>query len=94
MDPQQIEIYSELRQTKQELLDKLQEGNGSPLIKPLIEAELTDIDAALQKLETGTYGTCEISGDLIPNDLLAIVPTLKSIEDCKTIHYVIHKSAL
>jgi len=92
MDPQQFEIYSELRQTKQELKEKLQNVNCSSLIKPLIEDEIKDIETALTKLEKGTYGTCEISGELIPDDLLSIIPTLKSMDDCKTIHYVIHKS--
>ena len=50
------------------------------LLKPYIEGELKDIETALQKLEKGTFGTCEISGELIPEDLLTMVPTFKSIE--------------
>jgi hypothetical protein len=94
MDPHQIEIYSELRKTKQELMEKLQVGNSSNLIKPYIEDELKDIETALHKLENGTYGTCEISGELIPEDLLTIVPTLKSIDDCRTLRYIIQQSTM
>ena len=92
MDQQQNEVYSELRKTKQELIEKLEGGNCSPIIKPYIEGELKDIEAALQKLAKGTFGTCEVSGELIPEDLLTIVPTLKSIDDCKTLQYLIGKS--
>lgn len=83
-------IYSELRQTKHELLERLE--NCSALVKPYIISELKDIDNALKKLETGSFGTCEISGELLPQDLLAMVPTLKSIDDCKMISYFIRKS--
>jgi RNA polymerase-binding transcription factor DksA len=93
MDQQQNEIYSELRKTKQELIENLEGGGKSlPIIKSYIEGELKDIEAALQKLEKGTFGTCEVSGELIPEDLLTIVPTLKSIDDCKTLQYLIRKS--
>lgn len=94
MDQQQNEIYSELRKTKQELLETLELGSCSPLIKPFIEDELKDIEAAIQKLKNGTFGTCEISGEFIPNDLLTLVPTLKSIDDCKTLQYVMRKSTI
>ena len=93
MDQQQNEIYSELRKTKQELIENLEGGGkSSSIIKSYIEGELKDIEAALQKLEKGTFGTCEVSGELIPEDLLTIVPTLKSIDDCKTLQYLIRKS--
>ena len=93
MDQQQNEIYSELRKTKQELIENLEGGGkSSPIIKSYIEGELKDIEAALQKLAKGTFGTCEVSGELIPEDLLTIVPTLKSIDDCKTLQYLIRKS--
>jgi hypothetical protein len=94
MDQQQNEIYSELRKTKRELIEKLEAGKCSPVIRPFIEGELKDIKTAIQKLENGTFGTCEISGELIPDDLLTIVPTLKSIDDCKTLQYLIRKSTI
>jgi RNA polymerase-binding transcription factor DksA len=83
----QDEIYSELRKTKEEIINRLQSNNCSPLIKPLIESELKDIEEALYKFEKGTFGKCEISGELIPKDLLMMVPTLKTMDDCKTVSY-------
>ena len=50
MDHKHIEIYSELRKTKQELIQRLQNEKCSPLVKPYIEGELQDIEAALKKL--------------------------------------------
>ena len=61
------------------------------LVKPYIEGELDDIETALKKLDTGTYGTCEISGEIMPEYLLSMVPTLKSIEDCKMMSYFFRK---
>jgi hypothetical protein len=86
------EIYSELRNTKQELLQRLEEHNCSPLVKPYIVGELEDIDKALDKLEAGTFGTCEISGELLPQDLLAMIPTLRSVKDCQTFRYFFRKA--
>jgi hypothetical protein len=85
-------IYSELRKTKQELLQRLDDNNSSPLVKPYILCELKDIENAIEKLETGTFGTCEISGELLPQDLLAMIPTLKSLDDCKTISYFFRRA--
>lgn len=93
MDQNTYEIYSELRKTKEELVKRLQNEKCSPLVKPYIEGELTDIEAALQKLETGTFGTCEISGELIPEELLTVIPTLRSLDDCKTVSYFIRKAS-
>ena len=91
MDRNINEIYSELRKTKEELIQRLENENCSQLVKPYIEGELDDIETALKKLETGTYGTCEISGEIMPEHLLSMVPTLKSIEDCKMMSYFFRK---
>jgi RNA polymerase-binding transcription factor DksA len=93
MDQNIYEIYSELRKTKEELIQRLENKKCSPLVKPYIEGELKDIETALQKLEAGTFGTCEISGELIPEELLTVIPTLKSIDDCKTVSYFIRKES-
>nr|WP_295973956.1 hypothetical protein [uncultured Bacillus sp.] len=92
MDLNTNEIYSELRKTKQELLERLENDCSSPLIKPYLLGELQDIDRALEKLERGTFGTCEISGELLPADVLLMIPTLKSMDDCKTIRYFLRKA--
>jgi hypothetical protein len=92
MDPNINEIYSELRKTKKELNQRLQNEKCSPLVKPFIEGELQDIELALKKMKNGTFGTCELSGELMPKDLLLMVPTLKSINDCKMMSYFFRKT--
>lgn len=74
-------LYSELRETRQELLERLMSIDSNPLIKPYLLAELHDVEGTLKKLDCGQFGTCEISGELLPPDLLANVPTIKSVND-------------
>lgn len=42
-----------------------------------IEADLADVDTALQRLEEGTYWTCEITGAPIDDASLAENPTTR-----------------
>jgi len=81
MDTNVEALYSELRTTRIELIKSLADNKRSPLIKPLIEAELLDIECTLQKLERGDFGICELSGEMIPLELLRNIPTLKSLND-------------
>ncbi|MEE2753422.1 MAG: TraR/DksA C4-type zinc finger protein [Candidatus Latescibacterota bacterium] len=39
--------------------------------------ELADIDHALAKIEEGTYGVCEVSGELIAEPRLMAIPTAR-----------------
>ena len=39
-----------------------------------LEAEIGDLDAALRKVDEGTYGTCEICGSEIDSERLEAVP--------------------
>lgn len=78
----QQKLYSELRMIRNELLESL---NKNSSIKPLIEDELRDIEETLGKMESGTFGFCESSGEMIPDDYLSIVPTIKSIDDVNEI---------
>ncbi len=40
-------------------------------------AELDEIDHALEKIEAGNYGVCEVSGELIPEGRLKVIPTAR-----------------
>jgi RNA polymerase-binding transcription factor DksA len=42
-----------------------------------LEAEIAEIDEALQRVEDGTYGICEIGGEQIPDERLEIVPATR-----------------
>lgn len=87
-------LYSELRTMRKELKESLNSGKCSSVTKPIIEEELKDIEETIKRIEQGSFGFCEMSGELIPFDYLSMVPTIKTIEDidqiskfyCKPIH--------
>lgn len=85
MEAQEKELYSELRKMRKELKDSLHNGKCSSLIRPIIEDELKDIEETIERMEEGKFGLCEISGELIPDELLLMVPTLKSLDDVDNI---------
>ncbi|WP_313798743.1 hypothetical protein [Cytobacillus sp.] len=92
MDAKVEKLYSELRNTRQELLEKLMDDRSSKLIRPFILDELYDVESALERIEKGVFGKCEISGELLPDDILAEVPTLKTLDDCNQLEHYYRKS--
>ena len=48
-------------------------------------AELGDIDAALERIDAGTYGQCTDCGVTIPPARLSAYPTAKRCIDCQTL---------
>lgn len=44
-----------------------------------IEADLADVEVALQRLDAGTYWTCEVTGQPLPDDLMAAEPTRRRL---------------
>ena len=48
-------------------------GEAQALAAPLL-AQLADVEAALAKLDDGTYGTCEACGNLIADARLEAMP--------------------
>jgi DnaK suppressor protein len=48
-------------------------------------AELGDIEAALERIEAGTYGQCTDCGVIIPPARLSAYPTAKRCVDCQTL---------
>ncbi len=49
------------------------------------EAEIIDIDRALEKLDEGTYGVCEGCGEDIPAARMKAIPFASLCLDCKQI---------
>ncbi len=43
-----------------------------------VRADLAAVEAALERLDAGTYGTCEICGEPITDDLLESGPATRS----------------
>jgi RNA polymerase-binding transcription factor DksA len=46
-----------------------------------LEAEIGDLDAALRKIDEGTYGTCEVCGKEIQPDRLEAMPGTRTCID-------------
>lgn len=44
-----------------------------------IESDLTDVEIALERLEQGTYFVDEVTGDALPESLLAERPTSRRV---------------
>lgn len=92
MDAKIARLYSELRNTKQELLEKLFDEQSSKLIRPFILDELFDVESTLERIEKGVYGKCEVSGEWLPNSILAEVPIMKTLDDCNQLENYYRKS--
>jgi DnaK suppressor protein len=43
-----------------------------------VEADLADVDRALELLDRGTYGRCELCGEPVGDDVLANVPVARA----------------
>lgn len=56
-------------------------GEAGALVHELSEA-LDQIDAALQRIEDGTYGSCESCGNEVGADRLAAMPAAARCIDC------------
>ena len=84
-------LYTELRLTQIELATTLRVKRDSKINK-YIEEELTDVEETMQKLESGNFGMCEMSGELLPFDLLEMIPTIRTKSDINSIQSYYRKS--
>ncbi|WP_160720112.1 hypothetical protein [Bacillus sp. USDA818B3_A] len=91
MNAMQEKLFLELRQTKEEIEDSLKKKSKQSWLTGILKAELADINTAIQKFENGNFGQCEISGELIPEDLLNMLPTMRSIKDHDELEYYYKK---
>lgn len=67
-----------------EVADKMEELEENKAILKQLEPQLNEVRAALQRIEDGTYGTCEISGKPIERDRLEANPSARtSIQNMK-----------
>lgn len=47
----------------------------------LVEDEMADVVRALERLDDGTYGTCEACGSALPDERLAVAPAARFCAD-------------
>ncbi len=76
--PQKMDID---QADRNEVADFLEEFGNNRAINQDLEIRLAEVKGALQKIEEGTYGVCEKSGEQIEEDRLEANPAAKT---CKT----------
>lgn len=88
MNATQEKLFLELRQTKTEIELSLKNKSDRDWLTKILEEELVDVEEAIRKLNAGNYGECEISGELLPENLLMNIPTIRSKKDSDLLeHY-------
>jgi RNA polymerase-binding transcription factor DksA len=61
-----------------DLADKFEEYENKSAMLETLEPKLREVEKALEKIEKGTYGTCEICGKEIEHDRLEANPSAKT----------------
>jgi RNA polymerase-binding transcription factor DksA len=54
---------------------------GTPIDLDAIEADLAGVEIALARLEDGSYWTCEVTGQPLPDGLLAANPVARRLSE-------------
>jgi RNA polymerase-binding transcription factor DksA len=78
-------LYKELRENEQEITKKLDDETLEEWFGKILRDELFDIKLAIDKFDCGKFGKCEISGELLPQELIKMMPTVKSLQDLQGI---------
>jgi len=61
-----------------EVADKMEQLEENEQIMGQLEKQLMDVDSALDRIEDGTYGVCEIGGDEIEKTRLEANPSART----------------
>lgn len=61
-----------------EVADKMEELEENKAILSRLEPQLNEVKAALKRIEEGTYGICEVSGDAIEKERLEANPSART----------------
>ena len=61
-----------------EVADKMEELEENQLILGQLDKQLVEVEAALERIQKGTYGICEISGEPIEKDRLEASPSART----------------
>lgn len=80
--------YPQLTDTPEDKVDEVEEYENLLPVEHSLEESLKDVNAALEKIEQGTYGKCENCGDAdceceISEDRLIALPEAKTCNTCK-----------
>ena len=70
-----------------EVADKMEELEDNKSILNQLEPQLNEVKAALQRIEDGKYGVCEVSGEPIERERLEANPSARtSIKNMRSSH--------
>ena len=58
--------------------DRFEDFEGRSGMVTTLQTRLTDVNKALEKIENGTYGLCEVSGEKIEEDRLNANPAART----------------
>ncbi|MFZ4500098.1 MAG: TraR/DksA family transcriptional regulator [Minisyncoccia bacterium] len=58
--------------------DRFEDFEGRSGMVTTLQTRLTDVNNALEKIENGTFGTCEVSGEKIEEDRLNANPAART----------------
>lgn len=61
-----------------EVADKLEELEGNSSILKQLTGQLTEVEAALGRIDAGTYGTCETCGKPVEKERLEANPSARN----------------
>lgn len=62
--------------------DEVEEYSSLLPIERTLETKLKNINDALKKINEGSYGKCEICGEIISEERLNVIPEAKTCGDC------------
>jgi RNA polymerase-binding transcription factor DksA len=64
-----------------EVSDKFEEYEGNSAVLKQLEIRYNEVKDALERIENGTYGICETTGDEIPTERLDVNPAARTCVD-------------
>lgn len=67
---------------KDEKADDAQEYDNALSLEHTLELKLKDVTMALEKIEKGEYGVCEVCGKTISEERLQVCPEAKTCLNC------------
>ena len=67
-----------LNADRNETADQIENYESNTSILKQLETQYSDVNNALNKIVSGTYGKCEICGEIIPEDRLEANPSART----------------
>lgn len=75
--------YPQMTKDEEENVDEVEEYENLLPVERSLEEELKNVNNALEKIEKGEYGRCDICGKEISEERLIILPEAKTCNICK-----------